>query len=80
MYVIIKNKNDTLPTDPKERRAAVEAWGHADSLPLKEAAMMRRRIMAHKRLADAAGRQDLVAQDIERMRAIRRNMDKRINS
>lgn len=79
MHFIIRGSRDKLPTDPAERRAAVEGWEQADSLKLTDAAKLRRDLMKHKRLANAAERFDLEAQAIAKMRAIRRNMEKRIN-
>jgi hypothetical protein len=79
MYFIIRGRKDTLPTDPKVRKAAVEAYDKADSLTLKEAAKLRRDFLKLRRLADGAERADLVEMRTEQMRAIRRNMERRIN-
>jgi hypothetical protein len=79
MYFIIRGRKDTLPTDPKVRRAAVDAYDKADSLTLKEAAKLRRDFLKLRRLADGAERADLVEMRTEQMRAIRRNMERRIN-
>ena len=79
MYFIIRNRNDSLPGDPKIRKAASDAWDKAQSLPLKEAAKERRAILKRKRFEGLAERPDLVAKSVEEMRAIRRNMERRIN-
>jgi len=79
VYFIIKGKRDSLPTDPKARRAAVQAWEEAESLSLREAAKRRRDHIRHHRLAEAAERLDIVEQDIESARAVRRSMERRIN-
>jgi hypothetical protein len=79
MYFIIRGRKDTLPTDPKVRKAAVDAFEKADSVTLKEAAKLRRDFLKLRRLADGAERADLVEMRTEQMRAIRRNMERRIN-
>jgi hypothetical protein len=79
MYIIIRGKKDKLPTDPKVRKAAVEAYDKAQSLTLKDAAKLRRDFLKLRRLADGAERSDLVEMRTEQMRAIRRNMEHRIN-
>jgi hypothetical protein len=48
-------------------------------LPLREAAAERRKILKRRRLEDLAERPDLVRKSTEEMRAIRRNMERRIN-
>ena len=79
MYFIIRGSKDNLPSDPRVRKAAVEAWDEAQSMPLKEAAKRRRYYLKQRRLADGAERADLVEMRTEQMRAIRRNMEHRIN-
>jgi hypothetical protein len=79
MHFIIRGEREKLPTDPKLRKAAVDAWDEAQSLPLKEAAKRRRDYLKEKRYADLALRPDLVEKRIEQMRAVRRSMEKRIN-
>jgi hypothetical protein len=79
VYFIIRNRNDRLPSDPKERKAALDAWEEAESLKLTDAARLRRKFIKHHRLAEAAERPDIVAQDIARARAIRQSMERRIN-
>lgn len=79
MYFIIRKRTDDLPLDPKIRKAASDAWDFAQSLPLKDAAKERRKILKELRFEKLAGREDLVTKSVERMRAIRRNMERRIN-
>lgn len=79
MHYIFKDRYDKMPTDPKERKAAAEAWDKAQSLSLREAAAARREIIKRIRFERMADRPDLVAKSIAESRAIRRNMEKRIN-
>ena len=79
MHFIIRNRNDNLPNDPKIRKAASDAWDLAQSLPLKDAAKERRKILRELRFQKLAKREDLTSKSIEQMRAIRRNMERRIN-
>lgn len=79
MHFIIRNRNDNLPNDPKIRKAASDAWDLAQSLPLRAAAKERRKILKEMRFQQLARREDLVAKSVEEMRAIRRNMERRIN-
>ena len=79
MHFIIRNRNDNLPSDPKIRKAASDAWDLAQSLPLKDAAKERRKILRELRFQQLARREDLTTKSVEQMRAIRRNMERRIN-
>lgn len=79
MYFIIKSRNDSMPADPKIRKAASDAYDQAQSLPLKEAAKERRKILKRRRFEELAERPDLYRKSTEEMRAIRRNMERRIN-
>lgn len=80
MHFIIREKKPSLEgLTPAERKAAVDAWDKAQSLPLREAAAERRKILKRRRLEDLAWRPDLVRKSTEEMRAIRRNMERRIN-
>ena len=79
MYFIIRNRDDKLPVDPRIRRAASDAWDEAQSLSLRDAAKLRRKIIKHKRFEELAERPDLVETSIERARAVRRSMERRIN-
>lgn len=79
MYFIIRKRNDSLPNDPKIRKAASDAWDKAQSLPLKAAAKERREIIKRWRFEKLAKRDDLIAKSVEEVKAIQRNMDRRIN-
>ena len=79
MHIIIRNRDDKLPSDPKERKAALDAWEEAESLSLRDAAALRRKFIKHKRFAEAAERPDIRQQDIARARAVRQSMERRIN-
>jgi hypothetical protein len=79
VYFVIRNRADDLPNDPKIRKAASDAWDHAQGIPLREAAAERRKILKRMRFERLAERPDLVAKSIEQMRAYRRNMERRIN-
>ncbi len=79
MYFIIRKRNDTMPNDPRIRKAASDAWDHAQSLSLREAAVERRKILKRRRFEELAERPDLYHKSTEEMRAIRRNMERRIN-
>lgn len=79
MYFIIRNRDDKLPSDPRLRKLASDAWDQAQSLPLREAAALRRQIIKRKRFEQLAERPDLVDASIEQSRAVLRNMDRRIN-
>ena len=80
MHFIIRGDREKLPSDPKLRKAAADAYDLAQSLPLREAAKQRRIILKRKRFETIAERPDLVGKSIEEMRAIRRNMERRINN
>ena len=79
MYFHVRTQYDKLPSDPKERKAALDAWEEAESLSLRDAALLRRKIIKHKRMEDLAERPDLVQASIERARAVRHSMERRIN-
>ena len=80
MYFIIRDKKPSLDgLTPAERRAAIDAWDKAQSLPLREAAAERRKILKRRRFEDLAERPDLFRKSTEEMRAIRKNMERRIN-
>jgi len=79
VYFIIRNKNDHLPSDPRLRKIATDAWDKAQSLPLKDAAKERRKLLREKRFTDIAQRPDLTEEKIVAMKAIRKNMEHRIN-
>jgi len=79
MYFIIKNRYDNLPSDPRLRKLAADAWDKAESLPLKDAAKERRKILKESRYTKLAERPDLTEEKIVQMRAIRKNMEHRIN-
>lgn len=79
MHFIIRKRTDNLPSDPKIRKAASDAWDLAQSLPLKAAAKARREILYRLRFEQLAKREDLTTKSVEEMRAIRRNMERRIN-
>ena len=80
MHFIIRGSRHSLDhLSPEERKAATDAYDKAQSLPLKDAARERRKILKRKRFEELAERPDLVAKSVEEMRAIRRNMERRIN-
>jgi hypothetical protein len=79
VYFIIRNRNDQLPSDPRLRKAATDAYDKAQSLPLREAAAERRHILKRHRWEKLAERPDLVEKSIWEMRATRKNMERRIN-
>jgi glutamate mutase epsilon subunit len=79
VYIIIHNRDDKLPTDPKLRKAALDAWEQAESLPLKDAAKLRRQFIKRKRIEEYAERSDLAQASIARARAVRQSMERRIN-
>lgn len=79
MYFIIKNRNDDMPVDPRIRKAASDAWDKANSMSLKEAAAERRKLIKRSRFEDLAQRPDLLMKTYHETRAIRRNMEHRIN-
>ena len=79
MYFIIRDSRSKLPSDPKVRKAAIDAWDKAQAMPLREAAKERRKIIKRLRFEKLAERPDLIEQSIEESKAIRRNMERRIN-
>lgn len=79
MYFIIRNRDNKMPSDPRVRRAAADAWDEAQSLSLRESAKLRRSIIKHKRFEELAERPDLSEISRERARAVRRSMERRIN-
>jgi len=80
VHFFVRDKKPSLDgLTREERKAAIDAWDKAQSLPLREAAAERRKILKRRRLEDLAERPDLVRKSTEEMRAIRRNMERRIN-
>lgn len=79
MHFIIKGPKMKLPDDPRMKQAAIDAYDKADATELKKVYLERMKLAKHMRLAEYAGRHDLVAKDKWAMYAIRRNMDSRIN-
>jgi hypothetical protein len=80
VYFFTRGKKPSLDgLTREERKAAIDAWDKAQSLPLREAAVERRKILKRSRFEKLAERPDLVKKSIEEMRAIRRNMERRIN-
>jgi hypothetical protein len=68
-----------LPADPKLRKAIIDANDRAQSMSLREAAVERRKILKRSRFEELAERPDLHQKSRLEMRAIRRNMERRIN-
>lgn len=87
MHIIIKKappgRDDW--TDPRIRKLASDAWDEAESLPLKAAAKRRREHLKEMRFArwgkeqGSALGERMEREEVAQMRAIRRNMEKRIN-
>ena len=80
MYFFIRDKKPNLEgLSPAERKAATDAWDKAQSMKLTDAAAERRKIQKRIRFEDLAERPDLVRKSQAESRAIRRNMERRIN-
>ena len=87
MYFIIKGKGTGKDdwTNPGVRKTASDAYDKAMSLPLREAAMERRRHLKALRMAKLAheygvhGGEQRAAEEKAAMRAIKRSMERRIN-
>ena len=87
MYFHVKRKPTGKDdwTDPRIRKVASDAWDEAQSLELKDAAAIRRQKMKGLRFAKGAvsmgaiGGEQAVRERRAATRAVRRNMEKRIN-
>jgi hypothetical protein len=79
VYFFVKSRNDNLPKDPHIRKSASDAWDKAQSLSLRNVAEERRKLIKRIRFEKLAERPDLVQKTIEESRAMRRNMERRIN-
>jgi len=80
VYFIIRDKKPNLDgLSPKERKAAIDAWDLAQSMSLQQAAAERRKIHKRMRFEDLAERPDLLHQSYQAAKAIRKNMERRIN-
>lgn len=83
MYVIkgVRHEQDMHPDDRcRAPRAAADAHDLAMSIPLREAAGKRRDAVKRWRLAQLAGRKDIMAEETAKVRSIRRAMERRINN
>lgn len=80
MYFFTRDKKPNLDgLSHGERKAAIDAWDKAQALPLREAAAERRKILKRRRFEELAERPDLYRKSTEEMRAIRKNIERRIN-
>ena len=87
MYFIIRDSKKMKDDmgNPGIRKAALDAYDQAESMSLKDAAMLRRKLFPKLRLARAAveygsrGGEQVAAEKKAAMRAIRRSMERRIN-
>ena len=86
MYVIIRNKGGKDDwSNPRVRKAASDAWDKASGMSLQEAAGERRKLIKELRFAKlakekGADRDGQLEQEYRAAsRAVRRNMEKRIN-
>ena len=72
-------KELSLPSDPKLRKAIIEASDKAQSMSLKDAAYERRKILKRIRFEKLAERSDLVQKSKGEFNAVTLNMNRRIN-
>ena len=80
MYFIIRDKKPNLEgLTPQERRAATDAWDKAQGMTLQQAAAERRKVHKRMRFEDLAERPDLLRKSYNEAKAIRKNMERRIN-